>query len=49
MVKVITYETLRGIQREERKSEKLSNLEDGFYDSIKEYLTRNVRDDPNSF
>ena len=38
--KVITYEALREIQRNERKSERLVELDDSFYKNVEEYFIR---------
>jgi DNA replication factor GINS len=40
MTEVITYDTLREIQYNERKSEKLYELDDSFYKSVDEYFDR---------
>ena len=40
MTSVLTYDALREIQYNERKSEKLVELEDSFYESIEEYFNR---------
>jgi len=40
MAEVITYDALREIQRNERKSERLVDLNDSFYESIESYLNR---------
>ncbi len=45
MAEVITYETLREIQRNERRSEKLSDLSDDFYESVNSYLNRDAHDE----
>jgi len=37
---VVTFETLREIQRKEKKSEQLSELKDEFYKAAKEYFER---------
>jgi len=40
MASVLTYDALREIQYNEKKSEKLVELEDSFYESIEEYFNR---------
>jgi len=40
MAETVTYETLREIQRSERKSEKLYELTDSFYSSVASYLEK---------
>lgn len=45
MAEIITYEALREIQRQERKSEKLYALHENFYDSVKTYFSRKVEDE----
>ncbi|MFO7872496.1 MAG: hypothetical protein R6U26_02515, partial [Candidatus Undinarchaeales archaeon] len=44
MTEVITYETLREIQRKEKQGEKLVNLEDTFYTSVQNYLEQKEKD-----
>ncbi len=44
MTEVITYETLREIQRKEKHSEKLVDLEDAFYSSVQNYLEQKAED-----
>ena len=41
---VVTFETLREIQRKEKKSERLSELKDEFYKAAKEYFERTAVD-----
>ncbi len=41
---VVTFETLREIQRREKKSEQLSELKDEFYKGAKEYFERAKED-----
>ncbi|MFH1450435.1 MAG: hypothetical protein ABIF92_00450, partial [archaeon] len=45
MDEVITYDALREIQYNERKSEKLYDLDDTFYDGIEEYFSRTAKDE----
>lgn len=42
---VVTFETLREIQRREKKSEQLSELKDEFYSAVKEYFERAGKED----
>ncbi|HIJ97830.1 TPA: DNA replication complex GINS family protein [archaeon] len=42
---VVTFETLREIQRREKKSEQLSELKDEFYKGAKEYFERTKNED----
>jgi len=45
MDEVITYETLREIQRNEKSGEQLVKLDDGFYPSVNSYLNRDAPDE----
>ena len=45
MTDVLTYDALRGIQYNERKSEKLVELENSFYENVEEYLGRKPKDE----
>ncbi|MFH1424415.1 MAG: hypothetical protein ABIG20_01905 [archaeon] len=42
---VITFETIREIQRSERRTERLFGLDDGFYQKISKYLSRKGTND----
>ncbi len=44
---IITFETLREVQRKEKKSETLAELTDEFYSGVKEYFTRAAKVDLN--
>lgn len=42
---IVTFETLREVQRKEKKSEDLAELTDEFYAAVKEYFTRAAKTD----
>ena len=42
---IVTFETLREVQRKEKKSEQLAELTDEFYSGVKEYFTRAAKSD----
>ncbi len=44
---IVTFETLREVQRKEKKSENLAELTDEFYSGVKEYFMRAAKTDVN--
>ena len=44
---IVTFETLREVQRKEKKSENLAELTDEFYSGAKEYFERAAKSDIN--
>ncbi len=45
MATIVTFETLREVQRREKKSEKLAELNEDFYSWVKEYFKRTEKGD----